>query len=69
MFCYEISDEKFANAGELLIWVMLPIANNWRSIAYADRLVRKPIYVVFNSASNMLHYMYLYMMIGKYAMG
>jgi hypothetical protein len=54
------------NAGELLIWVILPIANNWYAIACAVRVVRKPIYTVFNSAGNMSHYMYLYMMISKY---
>jgi len=57
------------NAGELLIWVILPIVNKLCSTAYAVRVVRKPIYTVFNSAGNTSHYMYLYMMISKYSMG
>ena len=65
----KVQHVKFADAGELLIWVTLPKANNWFSTTYAVRGVRKPIYAVFNFASDMSHYMYLYMMIGKYSVG
>jgi hypothetical protein len=70
ILCWKFSMKYLLrNAGELFIWVILPIINNLCSIAYVVRVVWKPIYTVFNSADNTSNYMYLYMMISKYSMG